>query len=140
MQLKEANPNLKVLISIGGWLVKSTPFNRILNDKEALKTFIDHVIGFMEEWKFDGLDVGFFKPFLKNSTMTVFLVVYTLIKIQWEYPGAIEFGATADSKTRYMLLIKHLHESFQSKYLLTTFVPADESHIDSGYQVDFICL
>lgn len=58
MQLKKANPDLKVLISIGGWLVKSTPFNRILIDKKALRTFINHVITFMDKWNFDGLDVG----------------------------------------------------------------------------------
>lgn len=38
-----------------------------------------------------------------------------------------------------MLLVKHLYKAFDGKYLLTTFAPADETHIEKGYQVDFIC-
>ncbi len=38
-----------------------------------------------------------------------------------------------------MLLIMHLHKAFAGKYLLTSFVPSDETHIDNGYQFDFVC-
>lgn len=57
MQLKKVNPSLKILISIGGWLVKSTPFIRVMRDKEHLKIFIKNVLEFLQHWKFDGLDV-----------------------------------------------------------------------------------
>ena len=41
-----------------------------------------------------------------------------------------------------MLLIMYLRKAFSGNtgnYLLTSFVPADEAHIDNGYQVDFVC-
>lgn len=146
IKLKQTNPNLKVLISIGGWFAKSTPFNLILTNDVTRNTFIQNVLNFLRHWNFDGLD------------------------IQWEYPGAIEYGATSDSKQRFSSLIKvfylsanintrildifsikyiwfkYLNKAFKEefktsykKYLLSAFVPSDESRIDAGYQVKLVC-
>lgn len=82
MKLRQVNPNLKILISIGGWFAKSTPFNKILTSVTTRNTFVQNVLNFLRHWQFDGLD------------------------IQWEYPGAVEYGATADSKQRYTSLLK----------------------------------
>jgi chitinase len=57
VELKKTNPDLKIMISVGGWLVKSTPFDRILVDKQALQKFVLNVIEFLKIWKFDGIDV-----------------------------------------------------------------------------------
>jgi len=59
--LKKINPKLKILISIGGWLVRSTPFDRILANKQTLQVFVKNVIEFLEMWKFDGIDVKIMK-------------------------------------------------------------------------------
>lgn len=82
MRLKVKNPKLKILISIGGWNAKSTPFNRILANDFTLSQFVANAINFMRQWKFDGLD------------------------IQWEYPGDVESGATFDSKQKFTQLLK----------------------------------
>jgi chitinase len=55
MKLKEVNPNLKILISIGGWFAKSTPFNKILMTDATRRTFIENALNFIRHWKFDGL-------------------------------------------------------------------------------------
>lgn len=55
MKLKEKNPSLKILISIGGWFAKSTPFNRILSSDATRNLFIQNTIKFLKQWQFDGL-------------------------------------------------------------------------------------
>ena len=82
MRLRERNPKLKILISIGGWFAKSTPFNLILTSNVTRNVFIENVLEFLRIWRFDGLD------------------------IQWIYPGSIEFGATVHSKEKFTSLIK----------------------------------
>jgi GH18 family chitinase len=82
MRLKVKNPKLKILLSIGGWNARSTPFNRILANDFTRSQFIVNAINFMRQWKFDGLDV------------------------QWEYPGDIESGATFDSKQKFSAFLK----------------------------------
>jgi chitinase len=82
MKLKEGNPSLKILISIGGWFAKSTPFNKILMSDITRRQFIENALNFLRHWKFDGLD------------------------IHWEYPGAIEYGATSDSKDKFTNFIR----------------------------------
>ncbi|CAF0718400.1 unnamed protein product [Brachionus calyciflorus] len=122
IKLRESNPNLKILISIGGWFAKSTPFNQILQSDATRTQFIQNALNFLKTWNFDGLD------------------------IQWEYPGDIEFGASPDSRQKFTTLIKYLYKAFKDeykssfkKYILTAFAPADESRIDAGYQVRAVC-
>lgn len=130
------------MISIGGWFAKSTPFNRILSSDSTRSTFIQNVLHFLRHWQFDGLD------------------------IQWEYPGAVEYGATIDSKEKFTALLKvgvsqlfespssfliafcfkYINKAFKDefkstykRFLLSAFVPSDETRIDAGYQVKLVC-
>jgi chitinase len=92
MNLRQKNPNLKILISIGGWFAKSTPFNRILANANSRNTFIQNALNFIAHHKFDGID------------------------LQWEYPGSIESGASADSKQKFTSLVKVTKYSSYYKY------------------------
>lgn len=61
MQLKLANPNLKVLPSIGGWTL-SDPFF-FMNDKTKRDRFVASVKEFLKTWKFfDGVDIDWEFP------------------------------------------------------------------------------
>jgi chitinase len=62
--LKARNPNLKVLISVGGW-TWSGAFSDAALTKASRKVFVDSAVAFVAKYKLDGVD------------------------IDWEYPGLI---------------------------------------------------
>ena len=59
-KLRKFNPKLKILISIGGWFAKSTPFNTILTSDTTRNTFIDNALNFLRHWQFDGLGLFYY--------------------------------------------------------------------------------
>jgi chitinase len=88
--LKQQNPSLKVLVSVGGW-VWSGNFSDMALTRESRRRFIDSVAEFIERYKLDGLD------------------------IDWEYPGMA--GATnnfrPEDRRNYTLLMKELRSRFK---------------------------
>jgi chitinase len=87
MALKQANPNLKVLPSIGGWTL-SDPFFK-MHDKVIRDRFVASVKDFLKTWKFfDGVD------------------------IDWEFPGGggenAALGNPQQDKATYTALMKDL--------------------------------
>ncbi|GAD81279.1 putative chitinase [Vibrio ezurae NBRC 102218] len=61
MAAKRANPDLKILPSIGGWTL-SDPFF-FMHDDEIRHTFIESVREYLETWKFfDGIDIDYEFP------------------------------------------------------------------------------
>ena len=53
----------KVLLAIGGWNdSKGNKYSRLVNDPKAIKKFIKHVIGYLKEHNFDGLDLDWEYP------------------------------------------------------------------------------
>ena len=57
-RLKEINPDLKVLLAVGGWNHGSGPFSDMANDDRTRKSFIKNAVYYLKEHKFDGLDLG----------------------------------------------------------------------------------
>ncbi|MGL5430988.1 MAG: glycosyl hydrolase family 18 protein [Vibrio sp.] len=61
MAAKKANPELKILPSIGGWTL-SDPFF-LMHDDAKRHTFVESVREYLETWKFfDGVDIDFEFP------------------------------------------------------------------------------
>ncbi|KAK9700871.1 hypothetical protein K7432_011984 [Basidiobolus ranarum] len=60
-QLKTQNPNLKVILSVGGWAYyeDSANFIKVVHSAAAQKTFLSSVVAMMHKHKFDGLDVEY---------------------------------------------------------------------------------
>src|SRR5271165_1727288 len=89
--LKRDNPQLTVLVSVGGWLW-SGGFSDMALTKESRAIFIDSVASFVTRYNLDGLD------------------------IDWEYPGMP--GSTQrfrpEDKQNYTLLVKELRAQFDS--------------------------
>jgi chitinase len=87
--LKQQNPSLTVLVSVGGWLW-SGAFSDMALTKESRATFIASVVEFVGHHQLDGLD------------------------IDWEFPGLP--GATnnfrPEDKQNYTLLLKELRARF----------------------------
>ncbi len=87
--LKKGNPQLTVLVSVGGWLW-SGGFSEMALTRASRAAFVESVVAYVQAHKLDGLD------------------------IDWEYPGLP--GATknfrAEDKQNYTLLVKELRERF----------------------------
>jgi chitinase len=60
--LKTKNPNLKVLIAIGGWNQGSLRFSDMARDNGKRATFVSSVVQFIQDRKFDGLDMDWEYP------------------------------------------------------------------------------
>jgi chitinase len=89
LSLKQRNPNLTVLVSVGGWSW-STNFSDMALTKQSRSVFIQSVVDFLKLYKLDGLD------------------------IDWEYPGMVGAGNHFRSvdKQNYTLLLKELRARF----------------------------
>jgi chitinase len=90
--LKQRNPSLTVLVSVGGWEWSGNFSNMALN-KASRNVFIASVTDYIERHQLDGLD------------------------IDWEYPG--QAGSTdhfrPEDKKNFTLLLKELRTSFRQQ-------------------------
>ncbi len=55
--LKRINPNLKVLLAVGGWNMGAEPFSKIVHSESNRKIFIESTIKFLIKNRFDGFDL-----------------------------------------------------------------------------------
>jgi chitinase len=87
--LKQRNPSLQILISVGGW-TWSGNFSDTVLTRVSRRRFIDSVVEFVDRYKLDGLD------------------------IDWEYPGMIGDNNRfrPEDKRNYTLVIQELRTRF----------------------------
>ena len=115
VELKKVNPDLKILISIGGWTWSGLFSDAVLTE-EGRKLFASTSADIVGKYDLDGVD------------------------IDWEYPG---FGGMEgnifrpEDKQNFTLMFKSLRESLDSlslvtgkKYLLTTAVGGFEKFVE----------
>ena len=113
--LKKDNPNLKILISIGGWTWSGKFSDAVLTDT-ARQRFVASAVNIIQKFDLDGID------------------------IDWEYPGQAGYDGNIyrpEDKENYTLLFKELRRQTDSlgwrtgkKYLLTTAVGAFKGYLD----------
>ena len=113
-ELKNKKPDLKILISLGGWSWSKNFSDAVLSDSST-RNFANSCIDIMAKYKLDGVD------------------------IDWEYPGmrGDNNKFRPEDKEHYTLLFKYLREGLDSlskltgnRYLVTTAVGASQSYID----------
>ncbi|GGD81825.1 glycosyl hydrolase family 18 protein [Paenibacillus nasutitermitis] len=127
--LKTANPNLNLMISVGGrsW---SKNFSNMANTEVNRRLFANSAVEFLRKYRFDGLD------------------------IDWEYPvagGDIDNSRRPEDKQNYTLLMKTVREALDAAgskdgkyYLLTIASYQGQSFVDnadlanSSQYIDFI--
>ncbi|XP_055877021.1 acidic mammalian chitinase-like isoform X2 [Biomphalaria glabrata] len=117
INLKQRNPNLKVLLAIGGYNMASDPFTSFVSDSGKRAEFVKNAIEFLRKRNFDGLDMD------------------------WEYPG--QRGSPPEDREHLVLLMQELwngfhHEAYVSnkpRLLLTAAFPAGKESIDIGYDI-----
>lgn len=80
MNLRMLNPNLKILLAIGGWTHGTAPFTAVVVDPNNIAAFAANTLEYLKTYKFDGLD------------------------LDWEYPGGN--GSPPEDKQRFTSLVQ----------------------------------
>lgn len=114
--LKQVNPNLKVMLAVGGWMMGYAPFRQLTENAYRQTFFTFEVIEFLRKRQFDGLDLC------------------------WEFPRGL------DDKEKFSNLVRELRESFDGeakssgkpRLILSAAVPASFEAIAAGYDVPVI--
>jgi len=75
--LKEANPKLRILLALGGWLAGGSQFSALVASDESMIEFVNNAITYLRRFGFDGVD------------------------IDWEYPGT-----PPDTKSNFTQLLR----------------------------------
>lgn len=109
--IREYNPNIKILLSIGGW--GAGGFSEAASTMEGRKLFAKTGLDIIKKYNLDGID------------------------LDWEYPSYSIAGiaSSKDDKINFTLLLKEIRELFDkeknsnSNYLLTIATGADEYYI-----------
>ncbi|XP_066933742.1 chitinase-3-like protein 1 [Clytia hemisphaerica] len=112
--LKEVNPELKVIISVGGWNHEKEPrFSNMVRNQTTRGIFIQSSISYILQHRLDG------------------------ISIDWEYPTHRGTSGPED-KHRYTLLLREFREAFtlqQLPFTLSASVSAGRRVISSAYEI-----
>ncbi|XP_037079609.1 acidic mammalian chitinase-like, partial [Pollicipes pollicipes] len=109
-RMKQKNPEIKTMLSIGGWNEGSRKYSQMASTAANRKKFINSVVKFLHKFNFDGLD------------------------LDWEYPTLR--GGAPDDVDNYSLLLKELHERLNPLgLLLSAAVSAGKQTIDPAYHL-----
>ncbi|RSM03030.1 hypothetical protein CEP52_007639 [Fusarium oligoseptatum] len=105
--LKAKNPDLKVVIALGGWTFSDPGpwqdvFPKLVSSQANRAIFIKNLLGFLGEFGYDGVD------------------------FDWEYPGADDRGGSDKDGANYVSLVKELRSAITSSgkdYIVTFTAP-----------------
>ncbi|XP_058124775.1 probable chitinase 10 [Anopheles ziemanni] len=110
MQLKQRNPKVKLMISIGGWNEGSATYSTMANSDLLRAVFVDSVVTFVRRYGFDGFD------------------------IDWEYPTLR--GGAVDDREGYIKLLRDLRTRFDREgFILSIGTAATADYLISAYNV-----
>lgn len=105
-RIREWNPNLKFVLSVGGW--GAGGFSTMAKTKEGRIAFANSCNDFIKEHNLDGLD------------------------IDWEYPGIDWAGidASPDDKGNFTLLLQDLRDTLDQDKTLSIAAGAEQYYLD----------
>merc|ERR1719309_557665 len=113
--LKEQNPSLTVMLSVGGWNAGSGGFSMMASQADRRAIFIDSVIPYLQKFGFDGLD------------------------LDWEYPGTNPGSDPVNDKVHFTSLIQELSPRLKSEGLLLSMAATpDPIKADRAYELDLV--
>lgn len=111
--LKKINPELKILISVGGWSWSGNLSDAVLTEASR-EIFANSALAYMQKHNLDGID------------------------LDWEYPGQVGAGNThrPEDGRNFTLILKLMREKLDSvatqnnRYLLTIATGANQDYLD----------
>merc|ERR1719309_372663 len=113
--LKERNPNLKVLFSVGGWTAGGWVFSQMASTPENRQKFIKSAVHFVKYFGLDGID------------------------LDWEYPAFDMWPEVPTDKEHFTAPVKELRHAFDvDGYLLTFAAAPDPYKASNAYELDKI--
>ena len=117
--LKNTNPKLKVLLSLGGW--GSGNFSELCADAKHRTDFAADCLRVIDDYGIDGID------------------------IDWEYPGSsvADISSSPDDPANFVLLLKEIREAIGDSHLLTLASGASGTGLlfkELLPYVDYICI
>lgn len=95
--LKNVNPNLKVMLMIGGWGMNADGFSMMARDAQARTEFCKSVKAKLDKYGLDGVD------------------------LDWEYPTKSAEGTAyhVDDKENFVLVLKELRETLGTSKIIS---------------------
>lgn len=109
-KLKEVNPDLKTLISVGGWNSGSGQWSQMASDPMKRDIFIKSSVSFVARFGFDGID------------------------FDWEYPGSRPGSDLEHDKESFTVFIQEYAEALhQEGFILTAATSPNINIAEAGY-------
>ncbi|XP_069978338.1 chitinase-3-like protein 1 [Penaeus vannamei] len=108
--LKNLNPDLKTILSVGGNSVEGSTFSQLSEDASRRKIFVNSAVEMLKNYSFDGLDIN------------------------WMHPTGE--GGQPEDKENYIALLRDLHGALADEdLLLTACVSLKKPVVDVAYDV-----
>ena len=112
--LKSKYPNLKVLLSVGGW--EAGNFSEMAADETHRKNFCKNCLNAVKQYNLDGID------------------------LDWEYPTSSSAGISSspDDTKNFTLLLKDLRTALGSDRLITMASSASAQYVDFNSCIKYL--
>lgn len=116
--LKKRFPDLKLIMTVGGWTHGGGPFSKMAASRQSRQIFVASVVEFMERYNLDGFE------------------------IVWLWPGAPERDGKKQDKDNFYYLVDDLRHGFQragKPWEVSVQVPVDRARLATGYSQESLC-
>jgi chitinase len=139
LKLKAKHPNLKVLVSLGGWTY-SKFFSDVAKTDASRKKYVSSCIDMFIKGNLPVSSDGTGGPGTAAG-------VFDGVDLDWEWPGSPNAGhpgnhVSADDKANFAALVAEFRTQLDAlggdHRLLTAFLPADQAKVDQGWDLPSI--
>ena len=112
--LKNGNPNLKVMLSVGGWGAGN--FSEMAADESHRRNFCNNCLAAVKKYNLDGID------------------------LDWEYPTSSSAGISSspEDTKNFTLLLKDLRAALGNDLLITMASSASAKYVDFGSAMPYM--